>query len=189
MARRVNKPPSCPLDEYDEAILHTKVKLRKLAIASRVLTEPMENSTRHFEGIREVRSKTWLCPCGTGHEFQVFWGSLRYSPDYEVKFVAAHLEHSDSGPHVWFLLGSGPWVQGDDRNCWVTMHLYLDDQENVITRIEDPEESPLWSSRNLEYRYLTREEVLAQNGAKEWAIGRRLDFEYHHLPTKQFLRQ
>jgi hypothetical protein len=69
------------------------------------------------------------------------------------------------------------------------MHLYLDDQENVITRIEDPEESPLWPSRNQAYRYLTREEVLAHTGAKEWAIGRRLDFEDHHLPTKQFLRQ
>jgi hypothetical protein len=69
------------------------------------------------------------------------------------------------------------------------MHLYLDDEENVITRIEDPEGSPLWPSRNQANRYLTREEVLAQNGAKEWTIGRRLDFEYHHSPTKQFLRQ
>jgi hypothetical protein len=68
------------------------------------------------------------------------------------------------------------------------MHLYLDDDGNVVTRIEDPEQSPLWPSRNQAHRYLSREEVLAQNGAKEWAIGRRLDFENHHSPTGQFLR-
>jgi len=121
--------------------------------------------------------------------FPVFWGTLRYKPDYQVKFIAAHLAHCDSGPHVWLLLGSGPWFQGDDRNCWVTMHLYVDDDENLVTRIEDPEESPLWPSRDRAYRYLLREEVLAQDGAKEWAIGRRLDFEKHHALTVQFLRQ
>jgi hypothetical protein len=149
----------------------------------------MENSTRQFEGIGDVISETQQCPCGCGQVFPVFFGSLRYNPDYELKFVAAHLVHCDSDPHVWFLLGSGPWFQGDDRNCWVTMHLYVDDDGNVVTRIEDPEESPLWPSRNQAYRYLSREEVLAQNGAKEWAIGRRLDFENHHSPTGQFLRQ
>ena len=120
--------------------------------------------------------------------FPVFFGTLRYSGDYEVVFVAAHLVHGDSGPHVWFMLGSGPWFE-DARNCWVTMHLYIDDDDNVVTRIEDPEESPLWPSRNREFRYLSREEVLAKDGAKEWAIGRRLDFENHHSPTEQFLRQ
>ena len=149
----------------------------------------MENSTRQFEGIRDVSSETRKCPCGCGQMFPVFWGSLWYKPDYEVKFIAAHLEHCDSGPHVWFLLGSGPWFQGDDRNCWVTMHLYVDDDENLVTRIEDPEESPLWPSLNQSYRYLLREEVLAQDGAKEWAIGRRLDFENHHAPTGEFLRR
>ena len=148
----------------------------------------MENSTRQFEGIGDVISETRQCLCGCGQVFPVFWGNLRYNTDYEVKFVAAHLVHRDSGPHVWFLLGSGPWFQGDDRNCWVTMHLYVDDDGNVVTRIEDPEESPLWPSRNQAYRYLSREEVLAQDGAKEWAIGRRLDFENHHSPTEQFLR-
>lgn len=149
----------------------------------------MENSTPQCEGIGEVISETRQCPCGCGQLFPVFWGNLRYNPAYEVKFVAGHLVHGDSGPHVWLLLGSGPWFEGDERNCWVTMHLYVDDDENLVTRIEDPEESPFWASRNRVYRYLSREEVLAQNEAKEWAIGRRLDFENHHSPTGQFLRR
>ena len=147
----------------------------------------MENSTRKFEGIGDVSSETWRCPCGCGQVFPVFFGTLRYSGDYELKFLAAHLEHCDSGPHVWFMLGSGPWFE-DGRNCWITMHLYIDDDDNVVTRIEDPEGSPLWPSRNQEYRYLSREEVLTQEGAKEWAIGRRLDFEKHHSLTEHFLR-
>jgi hypothetical protein len=149
----------------------------------------LENSTRQFEGIEDVLADTMQCHCGCGQEFPVFFGRLRYSDDYELVFVAAHLVHGNSGPHVWFTLGSGPWFDDDNRNCWVTMHIYVDDDDNVVTRIEDPEESPFWPSRNQEYRYLSREEVLALDGAKDWAIGRRLHFVNHHSATSQFLRQ
>src|SRR5262245_6402014 len=65
----------------------------------------MEESTRQFEGIGDVISEPRECPCGCGQVVPVFWGNLRYNPDYEVKFVAAHLVHCDSGPHVWFRTG------------------------------------------------------------------------------------
>lgn len=114
-------------------------------------------------------------------------GQLRYGPDQIAYFSVAHMEHCDSGPHVWLMLGSGPWFSGDTRNCWVTLHLYTDD-ENVVTRIEDPDESPFWKWPRDDARYLTRAEVLSQEGGKEWAINRRLDFEKHHQPTEAFLR-
>jgi hypothetical protein len=149
----------------------------------------MEDNALQFEAIEDLLAETMQCHCGCGQVFPVFFGRLRYSDDYGLVFVAGHLVHGDSGPHVWFTLGSGPWFEGDNRNCWVTMHVYVDEDDNVVTRIEDPEASPLWPSRNQEYRYLTREEVLARDDAKEWAIGRPLDFVNHHSATRQFLRQ
>lgn len=128
-----------------------------------------------------------ICPCGCEQSIPVFWGELQYGPDRRVAFAAAHMEHCDNGPHVWLLLGSGPWFADDERNCWVTMHLYTD-EDNVVTRIEDPEESPFWRWERRQDRYLTREEVLSHEGGKEWAIDRRLDFEEHHVATADFLR-
>ena len=96
------------------------------------------------------------------------------------------MQHCSSGPHVWMLFGSGPWFQGDKRNCWVTLHLWATETD-VVTRIEDPSESPFWPSHPESERYLTRDEVLSQEGGKEWAIERRLDFERHHDETSAFL--
>ncbi len=127
-----------------------------------------------------------ICPCGCGQSVPVYLGQLRYGPDNHAGFAVTHMEHCESGPHVWFMLRSGPWVAGDDRDCWVTMHLYTDN-DNVVTRIEDPDKSPFWRWEKRTDRYLTREEVLSQEGGKDWAIDRRLDFEAHHQPTVHFL--
>ena len=137
--------------------------------------------------IESIASEDRICPCGCGQQFPVYSGRLKYGPGHEAYFAVAHMEHCDSGPHVWFLLGSGPWFDGDTRNCWVTMHLFTD-EENVITRIEDPQKSPFWHWQDSSDRYLTRDEVLSQEGGKDWAINRRLDFENHHPATAQFLR-
>lgn len=137
--------------------------------------------------IEQLTSENRTCPCGCGQVFPVFLGRLKYGDEHEFRFKAAHLTHGDSGSHVWLLLGSGPWFENDKRNCWVTMHLYSDN-ENTITRIEDPEESPFWPSHDEGERYLTRLEVMSQDGGKEWAINRRLDFEDHHEPTAAFLQ-
>lgn len=128
------------------------------------------------------------CPCGCGQVFPVFTGRLRYGAEDEVTFKAAHLNHCESGPHLWLLLGSGPWFEGDARNCWVTLHVWVDDK-NVKTSITDPTESPFWLERTDKERYLTRDEVLSQKGGKEWAIERRLDFEEHHKPTERFINE
>jgi hypothetical protein len=111
---------------------------------------------------------------------------MRYGPDQTVLFKAAHMQHFSSGPHVWVLFGSGPWFEGDQRDCWVTLHLWATETD-VVTRIEDPSESPFWASHQESERYLTREEVLSREGGKEWVIGRRLDFVSHHNMTNAFL--
>ena len=132
------------------------------------------------------------CPCGCGQLFPVFTGNLDYGPDSYTVFQAAHLKHAGSGPHVWLLLRTGPWVKDDARDCWVTLHLYLDQrhkEEGIVTFITDPEKSPFWPGRSEEHRYLRREEVLRQPGGQEWAIARRLEFERQHKPTYEFLNE
>lgn len=138
--------------------------------------------------IQSITSEDRICPCGCEQRFPVYSGRLQYGPDREAAFSVAHMHHGDSGPHVWLLLGSGPWFAGDDRNCWVTLHLFTD-EENVITRIEDPSKSPFLHWEDRADRYLTREEVLSQEGGKDWAIDRRLDLENHHAATAEFLRK
>jgi len=118
--------------------------------------------------------------------FPVFEGRLRYDGDHFVKFKAGHLAHCETGPHLWLLLYSGPWFEGDDRNCWTTLHVWVADG-NVQTSIADPDESPFWPTRSESHRYLRREEVLSQPGGKGWAIDRRLEFEESHPPTRRFL--
>jgi hypothetical protein len=67
------------------------------------------------------------------------------------------------------------------------MQLWVD-EETVTTRIEDPQKSPFWPSRDELCRYLTRDEVMEREGGKDWAIQRRLDFENHHPATQEFLQ-
>lgn len=138
--------------------------------------------------IEKIDYETKVCPCGCEQKVPVFVGELRYLGENFVNFAVTHMEHCSSGPHVWLALGTGPWFADDERNCWVTLHLYTDD-ENVVTRISDPEDSPFWRWRRDADRYLTRDEVLAQAGGKEWAIDRRLDFEEHHRATGDFLHR
>ena len=116
----------------------------------------------------------------------MYIGNMQYGDMGRIAFQVAHLEHCDSGPHVWLMVGSGPWFDNDDRDCWVTLHLWQEDNE-VKTSISDPQMSPFWASAEPKNRYLLREEVLAQPGGREWAIDRRLEFVNLHLPTDKFV--
>ena len=127
-----------------------------------------------------------LCPCGCGNTFPVYSGRLKYGDENSVSFSVALMLHCPEGATAWMHLCSGSWFADDDRDCWITMQLCADSNE-VVTTIKDPQSSPLWPTRDSSERYLTRAEVLAQCGGKDWAINRRLDIEEHHAPTRQFL--
>lgn len=136
--------------------------------------------------IETISESQKTCPCGCEQVFPAFTGTLRYGPEQIVAFRAGHLR--DPGPHLWLQLGSGPWFEDDGRDCWVTLHLWVDGTE-VKTSISDPAKSPFWPEHSDKERYLSREEVLSREGGKEWAIARRLDFEEHHKPTERFLNE
>ena len=136
--------------------------------------------------IESIKSGSRACRCGCGQLFANFSGLLRYGPDNLVAFHAAHLSHGDSGPHLWLLLGSGPWFSDDSRGCWLTLHTWVA-EDNVIAKVEEPGNSPFSESDCHGERRLTRNEVLAKHEALEWAIARRDDFVRHHQPSSAFL--
>ncbi len=137
-----------------------------------------------LEGVTEKQHE---CPCGCGNSFPIYSGRLNYGQEQSIRFSVAHMLHCSKGATAWLHLCSGSWFADDDRNCWVTMQLWADKNE-VATTIKDPQESPLWLARAASDRYLTREEVLAQQGGKNWAIDRRLEIEEQHAETRQYLQ-
>ena len=143
----------------------------------------LEDGITRFETLGTVQRN---CPCGCEQMYPVYWGRMTYGAYGEFVFAVAHLRHRNGGPHAWLQLGSGPWFD-DDRPCLITLHVYVDDS-NILTSIQDPQESPFWPPPDAGPRLLTRAEVLSREGGKEWAVARRLDLERHHPPTAQFLR-
>ena len=109
------------------------------------------------------------CPCGCGQSIKFLSGILNYEISRRAVFRTCLLQCKENGPHVWSQLGTGPWIENDARDCWVTLHTWVHD-ENLITRVEDPENSPFPNTYENDERLLTRQEVLAQAGGKEWAF-------------------
>jgi hypothetical protein len=136
--------------------------------------------------LKRLKAETLTCTCGCGNVFPLYSGLLSYGSGNEVAFRAAHLSHQDSGPHLWLLLGSGPWFQDDARGCWLTLHSWIA-SEGVVAKVEEPVRSPFTARHAFEERRLSREEVLAQDGALEWAIERREELLQLHPESSRFL--
>jgi len=135
--------------------------------------------------IENISAESRTCRCGCGQVFPLYTGLLRYQADRSVAFRAAHLFHD--GPHLWLLLGSGPWFKNDARGCWVTLHTWVAEGK-VIGRVEEPEESPFSDTDVFGEHRLGRDEVLAQEGALDWSIARRDDLMQLHEPSRNFLK-
>ena len=136
--------------------------------------------------IERISAELRNCQCGCAQVFPLFTGLLRYEADRAVAFRAAHLFHG--GPHLWLLLGSGPWSKDDSRGCWVTLHTWID-KGKVTARIEEPNKSPFSDADAFGERRLSRAAVLAQEGALDWSIGRRDDLVVLHEPTRNFFNR
>ena len=119
-----------------------------------------------------TRREQRACPCGCGQQYPLLMGVLRYGESSEALFVAALMHGKSEAPHLWTLLGTGPWFDNDTRGCWVTLHSWLADG-NINSRVEDPSLSPFSDEDACDERRLLRDEVLGQKGAPEWAFERR----------------
>ncbi|MFZ6758751.1 hypothetical protein ACO0K9_16215 [Undibacterium sp. Ji50W] len=119
--------------------------------------------------IEKQTSERCDCPCGCGQSASLLSGSFNYTTDRYVVFRTVLLQCDEGGAHVWSILRSGPWFKDDKRDCWLTLHTWIN-EKNLATRIEDPENSPFSKLFLFTERLLTREEVLLQPGGKEWAF-------------------
>lgn len=136
--------------------------------------------------IKSIKTESLTCSCGCGSVFPLYSGLLQYGSGSEVAFRMAHLSHQGGGSHLWLLLGSGPWFKDDARGCWLTLHSWIS-SESVIAKIEEPEQSPFSVRHVFDERRLTRQEVLSQSGALEWAIERREELLRLHRESWHFL--
>lgn len=111
---------------------------------------------------------------------------MSYGDNGVVAYRVAHMQHKNRDPHVWLLVGSGPWFDNDPRGCWVVLHTWISD-DKLITRIEDPENAPFAEADVLGERFLHRDEVMAKCGAAEWVVSRSDQFQIEHEATVKFI--
>ena len=108
------------------------------------------------------------CKCGRSHTNKFIRGSFKYSEKGEAIFCAALLEHSDER-HVWVSFITGKWPETNHNDCAVTCQVFAKDGERVF-RIEDGQDSPFELSDIFDCYQVSREQVIAVDGAKDWFI-------------------
>jgi hypothetical protein len=112
---------------------------------------------------------------------------LHYSSTGEAVFRVHLLEKTAGEPHLWVLLGTGSWIPSETRGSWITVHSWVTDGE-LISRIEDPEDSPFSDADAFDERRLRRDEVFAQTGGPEWVFKCHDLIVEHHPAVKHFLK-
>jgi hypothetical protein len=108
------------------------------------------------------------CKCGRDHENKFIRGMFKYSDEDETAFCLAMLEHQNER-HIWLSFITGEWPNTNQEDCAVTCHIYTNEKGRVFT-IQNGEDSPFSNDDIFDCYQVTREQVLAVNGAKEWFI-------------------
>ena len=92
-----------------------------------------------------------------------------------------------SGPNMWLMLHTGPW-EGYKKDCAVIIHSVVDG-EGITSFIKNHSDSP-WKEVSIkELHFLTRDEVLAQEGAKYWVFETYEHFSEGVEEVDSFLRK
>ena len=122
-----------------------------------------------FHPYIENRSESFRkCDCGKDHDIKIINGMFYYIESNYVAFCVALIEHSKER-HVWVSFITGEWPETNHEDCYVTSHIWSN-PEGRIMLIEDSSSSPFSEKDICESYPVTREQVLAQEGAKEWFI-------------------
>ena len=136
--------------------------------------------------LSDLKSTKHDCPCGCGNGIDILEGRYEYQTGSNAIFRSALFPCKRGEPHVWTQLGTGPWIEGDARDCWITLHTWAD-SENLSTNIAEHSESPFKVLFETKERTLTREEVFAQPGGKEWAFEVNDALNANHQAISEFL--
>lgn len=118
--------------------------------------------------IENRSTKVRPCTCGKEHELTLIHGLLHYGEENTAGVTVGLVEHQGQ-KHVWVGLITGTWPGQSASDCYVTLHVWVS-PDGMTMRVEDPDNSPLSGAELYEAHPLSREIVLSQPGAKEWAI-------------------
>ena len=122
-----------------------------------------------FEPYIETRKESFRkCNCGEDHKIKIIHGMLHYSEENHVAFAVALIEHKKER-HLWVSFITGEWPGTNHEDCYVTSHVWANPEGRVM-EIKDSTSSPFEEKDVFESYPVTREQVLTQEGAKEWFI-------------------
>lgn len=108
------------------------------------------------------------CNCGRDHENKFIRGMFHYSETGETIFCVALLEHQNE-KHIWLSFITGEWPGTGRDDCAVTARIYINDGQQIFA-IANGDSSPFDSDDVFGCYQVTREQVLAVDGAKDWFI-------------------
>ena len=113
----------------------------------------------------EVSGRTTKqCPCGCGKEVPQIEGTVRDGDSFAD--FAAYLMSEDGMSNLWLMFHTGPWP-GCERDCAIFVHSQTR-PEGLHAYILNAEASPFGPEEIDNLHLMTREQVLAQEGGKEW---------------------
>lgn len=122
-----------------------------------------------FQPYIDTRKESFRkCNCGKDHEIKIIHGMFYYAEGNEVAFCVALIEHSNER-HIWVSFITGEWPETNHDDCFVTSHIWSNSKGRVM-EIKDSSSSPFEEKDIFGSYPVTREQVLSQEGAKEWLI-------------------
>jgi hypothetical protein len=122
-----------------------------------------------FEPYIEDRSEHYRqCNCGIDHQIKIIQGMFYYSEKNHVGFCVALINHSEE-KHVWISFITGEWPGTKEEDCFVTSHIWSNSEGRTM-KIADGTSSPFDSDEVFDCYPVTRDQVMAVEGAKNWLI-------------------
>lgn len=122
-----------------------------------------------FKPYIESRKETFRpCNCGREHDMKIIRGIFHYAGESSTAFCVGLIEHYEE-KHVWVSFMTGEWPGTDQSDCYVTAHVWLT-PDNRIMRVEDSSISPFENKEVFDSYPVSREQVMAVDGAKDWII-------------------
>jgi hypothetical protein len=116
--------------------------------------------------IKVEARKEVSCPCGCERKVPLITGVIE--TEGACPFFRAYLMNDGSGANMWLMLHTGPW-EGFQKDCAVIIHSVVED-EGITSNLKSQSASP-WKEVSIEeLHFLSRKEVLAQDGAKDWVF-------------------
>ncbi len=113
------------------------------------------------------------CNCGEDHLIRIIQGMFHYAEDNNVAFCVALIDHQNE-KHVWVSFITGEWPNTNHKDCYVSSHIWSNEEDRIM-KIKDSSSSPFKSEDVFDCFPVSREQVLAVDGAKEWFITTYLD--------------